>query len=214
VSGALRRREALSAAVAGAGALAFGGLLRPAGAAAQSEEVDALRDFLAEAVAREQIAVLAYARASEAEGADAKLRNTFLRFRDHEQAHANAFRSALDALGFDPPEPPDDPRDAGVFEDVEGISEELASELTALLQRIARPGAPKDFVLLLGELERDQLEFYVARAPALDSEDLAKTSAEIAASQGQHLVVLESFTGGDPGELLEALARLLTPAKA
>ena len=73
-----------------AGALAAAGTLRPALALAQSTNDDDLRDFLVHAIGLEQIAVLAYSTAADANGVEAKLKSTLNRFRDQEQAHASA----------------------------------------------------------------------------------------------------------------------------
>jgi rubrerythrin len=207
VSAATTRREALRHAALGGAALATTGLLLPAAAAAQSADDEELRDFLAEAVALEQIAVLGYALAIEAKGADATLRRTFELLRGQEQAHANALRTALDSLGFDPPDAPDDPGDSGVYDDADGIEDERATRLTNLLGRLAEPADVDEFIDLLVDLEREQIRYYLAGAPTQPSEDLATTGAEIAANQAQHLVLLEDARGAGATEALAGVTQ-------
>jgi hypothetical protein len=189
------RREAIRRAALAAGALA---LAHPALAAAQTSDDEDLRDFLVEAIGFEQVTVLAYATAADQAGPD--FGRTFELFRDHEQAHANALHSAIDELGFDPPEPPDSPTDTGVFDDVEGLSDEAAKRLTDRLGELDDANGLDQVIDLLLELENDQLAYYVAEGPGLDSSDLSTTAASIAGCQAQHLVALRAGTGRPPGE--------------
>lgn len=197
------RRDALRRAAIGAGAVAAASLARPAAALAQTAEDEALRDFLAEAIAREQIAALAYNTAATADGTSGELRQRLELFRDHEQAHANALKSALDELGFDPPEPPDEASDTTVFEDVEGIDDEAAARLADLLESL--DGLTGDRLLdYLVELEQDQLTYYLTEGPTLESGDLSTTAAEIAGCQAQHVYVLRRELGDNPADALVA----------
>ncbi len=198
------RREAIRRAALAAGAVAAGELLRAAPAVAQATDDEDLRDFLVEAIGLEQVTVLAYSTAAADAGAD--LKPTFEQFRDQEQAHANALRSAIDELGFDPPEPPDSATDTGVFDDVEGLDDDAAERLTDRLGRDrrrerARPAARRPAL----KLENDQLSYYCAQGPGLDSEDLATTAASIGGCQAQHLVVLYVQTGRDAGPTATAV---------
>jgi hypothetical protein len=203
VTEARSRRETLRAGVIAAGAIAAGGLLRPVRAAAQaSPETEALRDFLAEAVAREQILALAYADAGQAGGTDAAAGRPLERFRMQTQAHVNALTSALESIGYDSPDAPSDPQDDGVFDGVDGIDSETATELADLLAKVGEPSDAKGFLDLLIELELGQIDFYVERGPALDSEDLRTTCAEIAANEAQHLVVLREANDVAPAKAL------------
>ena len=197
------RRELLRRAALGAGALSASGLVAPALVAAQSTEDDDLRDYLVYPTGLEQVAVLAYASAADAQGLERVLKETLLAFRDQEQAHANAWRSALDSLGFDPPEAPDSATDTGVFEGVEGLSDENASKLTGLLGDLDKLSKPRQFLAYLAKLERTQLDYYLAEAPGLDSEDLSTTSAEVAGCQAEHLVVLRQALGDSPAKAVE-----------
>jgi rubrerythrin len=215
---ATSRRQALRGAAIGAGAIAAGGLLRPGAAAAQAPSDEDLRDFLAEAIALEQITVLAYARAADSEGVDPQLRGMLQTFRDQEQAHANALRTAIDSLGFDAPSAPDDTDETTVFEDVDGIDEDTAAQLTRLLERIETLEKPGDWLAYLVDLESRQIAYYVENAPGLDSEDLATTSAEIAGCQAQHLQVLSVERGNGAavavGEAVKAATGAPAPADA
>jgi rubrerythrin len=198
------RRELLRRAALGGGALTATGLLGPTLAAAQSTDDDDLRDYLVEATGLEQITVLAYGTAAEAKGTQPVVRQSLERFGAQEQAHADAWRSALDSLGFDAPDPPDDATDTGVFDDVEGLSDEAANQLTGLLDNLDGLSKPEELLRFLVELEQRQLRYYVGAAPALDSEDLATTSAEIAGCQAEHLVVLHQAEGDSPADAVKA----------
>ncbi|MQA75844.1 MAG: hypothetical protein GEU88_16180 [Solirubrobacterales bacterium] len=193
------RREALRRAAIGAGGLTAAGLLTPALAAAQSSDDEDLRDFLAPAIALEQITVLAYATAADANGVEPFLRDRLETFRDQEQAHASALRQALDSLGFDVPEEPSAVDDTGVF-DIDGIDDAQMTEFTRLLGRIGEVKKRDDALDLLAQLERRQLDYYLSEAPGLDSEDLSTTGAEIAGCQAQHIVVLREALGDAPAD--------------
>jgi rubrerythrin len=196
------RRNALGRAGLAAAALAAAGVLRPGAAQAQTSD-ETLRDFLAEAIALEQIAALAYALAAD-DNAGTELKRLFELFRDQEQAHANALRSAIDDLGYDAPEPPDTPTDSGVFDDVDGIDDETATRLSDLLQGLDGLKGPDQRLDHLFELEQAQLSFYIAEGPDVESADLSATSAEIAGCQAQHIYVLRGEVGDNPADALIA----------
>jgi rubrerythrin len=198
------RRDALRAAVLGAGAVAGASLLRPLTAVAQSSVDEDLRDFLAPAIALEQIAVFAYDAALDADGASADEKAVFERFRDQEQAHADALRQAIDLVGFDAPDAPESPDDSGAF-DIDGIDAERARQLTTTLSEVGDLTNVADFLRYLTDLEEEQIGRYATGAPTLDSEDLATTSAEIAANQAQHLIVLGSLRKEEPPQTLAAI---------
>ena len=183
------RRESLHRAAGLAAAVILPSLLRPAGARAQSTEDEELRDFLEQAIELEQASVLAYDTAVERADVEAGLKSTLELLRDQEQAHANAWRSAIDSLGFDAPAPPSDPSDS---EDLEGLAGlERSTELLAFLAKH----------------EQTAIERYRGLAPELESEDLTRTSAEVAASHAQHFVVVRGALGDDPAQALEQLSR-------
>jgi rubrerythrin len=186
VSETSTRRDALRLAGLGAGTLALPALLRPATAHGQSEDDDALGDFLESdddrpgAIELEEATALAYEQAAKAKDLDAGLKRNFELFRQHEQAHATALRQALDSLGFDLPDEIVDPSDS------------------ELLQGIERLETPNEFLAFLVGLEQDQVSYYAEDAPELDSEDMRRTAAEILGCQAQHLVVLREAQGAAP----------------
>jgi rubrerythrin len=205
VNAAPTRREALRTAALGAGALAGAELLRPVAALAQASSDDDLRDFLAPAIALEQVAVFAYDSALEAPGVSDAQKRIFTRFRDQEQAHANAWRQALDNLGFDRPDPPDATDDTSAF-DVDGITDDQRKELEATLAKIDDLKKADDYLDYLVELEGKEIAYYADNAPTVDSEDLANVSAQVAANQAQHLVVLDSELKQKPPEILDSIS--------
>lgn len=182
------RRETLHRAAGLGAAVLLPSLLRPGRARGQATEEDP-REFLEQTIELEQASVLAYETAVEGPDVEAGLRGTLELLRDQEQAHANAWRSALDLLGFEAPDPPSQAGDSAELEGLAGLerSEELLT--------------------FLAEHERRLIRRYLELAPELASEDLARTSAEVVASHAQHLVVLRSALGEDPPE---ALARVGT----
>jgi rubrerythrin len=193
------RREALRCGAAGALALSAVPLLRPAVALAQATDDEDLRDYLEEAIALEEVAVFAYTRAAErgqggnaGQGAEPELARTLARFRDHEEAQATAWREAIDQLGFDAPREPQSADDAEAFD---ALNDARANELTDLMAGVERAGSREEVVEALIAIEEEQLRFYLDAAPALDSEDLATTSAEVAGCSAQHLVVLREQRG-------------------
>jgi rubrerythrin len=205
MNAASTRRDALRTAALGAGALAGAGLLRPVAALAQASSDDDLRDFLAPAIALEQIGVFAYDSALEAPGITDAQTRIFTRFRDQEQAHANAWRKALDNLGFDLPDPPDATNDTGAF-DVDGITDDQRKELEATLAKIDDLKRVDDYLDYLVNLEDQEIAYYAGNAPSVDSEDLANVSAQVAANQAQHLVVLDSELTQKPTEILDSIS--------
>jgi hypothetical protein len=204
------RREALRLAALGAGALAAGGLVRPALAGAQAPEDEDLRDFLVEAISLEQLTAFAYATASRE--VDGNTRPTLESFQEQEQAHANALRQALDALGFDLPDAPDSTTDTGAFEDVEGLEDEASERLLELLDELDRLGSPREYYAYLARLEDEQITHYTREGPAVESVDLTTTCAEIAGCQAQHVVVLRGALGDSAEEAASAAARTAADA--
>lgn len=205
---ATTRREHLRRGALGAGALTFAALVQPGAALAQAPDDEDLRDFLVEAIGFEQVTVLAYSTAAEANGVDPELKTTLETFRAHEQAHADALRSALDGLAFDPPAAPDSATDTGVFDDVEGLSDEAQEQLVGRLDDLEAldDAGAKQLLEFLVELEGEQLSLYVVGAPALDSEDLSTTATEIAGCQAQHLVALGQELGDSAAAAIASAA--------
>ena len=192
------RRETLRAGALAAGALAVGGLVNPLRAAAQaSTETEELRDFLAEAMAREQIVALAYAEAGQAGGLSGGLEDSLTRLREQTQAHVNALTSAIESIGYDGPDAPSDPQDDGVFDGVDGIDDETATELSEQLAQLTDPQDEQQHLELLITLENQLIDYYAENFAPLESEDLRTTSAQIAANVAQHVVVLR-IANGEP----------------
>jgi rubrerythrin len=183
---ATTRREALRLGVLAGGALAVPALLRPAIARADDDEAE-LEDFLEAAIDLEQAAVFAYQAAAEAKDIDAGHKRVLETFRDHEQEHADALGSALESLGFDPPDPPTSAADAEALGGLEGLRSAV------------------EHLRFLIDLEEQQLELYLGRTPAFESEDLLRLGAEISACQAQHIVVLREDLGAPPAEALPTL---------
>ena len=74
---------------------------------------------------------------------------------------------ALDSLGFDPPDAPDSPDDTGVFDDVDGLDDDAATELKELLgQRRRRERRRRASSSCLADLESRQIAYYVDRGAA------------------------------------------------
>ena len=186
------RRDALRRGAIGAGAIAAAGVLpalaRPAAALAQTEDEENLKDFLEPAIELEQASVLAYATALDAQGLDAETAKMLELFRDQEQAHANALRSALDSLGFELPDAPETPDDSEDLDDLEGLDK------------------ADEYLQFLVELERQLIALYQDSAPALESEDLSRTAAELVGSHAQHIVALRLALGDDAAEALAQVA--------
>ena len=204
------RRESIRRAALAAGALAASGLARPALAAAQSTDDEELRDFLVEAIALEDITVLAYITA--AEGAGPEFKAMFEHFRDQEQAHANALNQAIDELGFDAPDAPDSPTDTGVYDDIDGLDDGTVKRLDDRLAEIANANGLDQLIDVLLSLEEEQLTYYGTEGPQLDSEDLSTTAASIAGCQAQHLVVLNENVGREPGATAADVAQTAADA--
>ena len=162
--------------------------------------------FSQQAIGLEQITALAYSTAADA--ADAKLKGTLETFRDQEQAHASALRSALDELGFDPPDAPDSPSDTTVFDEVDGLDDTSSpyttQDLKDLLSGLDGLKGTKQYLDYLVKLEEAQIGYYVGQAPGLDSVDLSTTGAEIAGCQAEHLIVVREQQGDDPAAALGA----------
>ena len=209
------RRDVLRAGALTAGALAVGGLVRPLSAAAQaSTETEDLRDFLAEAIAREQILALAYAGAGRAEGVAPELEGSLEHFRTQVQAHVNALESAIESIGYDGPEAPSDPEDDGVFDGVDGIDSDTATELGEQLAKLADPTSERDHLDLLFTLENQLIDYYAASFAALDSEDLRTTCAEIAGNLAQHVAVLSVAKGEPLAKALDVRAATDPPPRS
>ena len=158
--------------VAGAAALPTSLLAAPA-LAQQSEETDALEPI----VELEQAAELAYSLAVEEADLDGEAQRTFELFSTHCGDHATALSEALDQLGVDPPEASSDPAE----------HERLADFDTDESQE-------KLLEFMIG-LEQELIAAYRDGLPALDAEDLVRTSGQVGASHAQALVALRVLAG-------------------
>jgi rubrerythrin len=207
VTSCATRRDALRRAALAAGVLASPTLLRPKPARAQAtdDEVE-LAAFLVEAIALEQIAVLAYESAADEEGLGAGLGQTLRRFAEHEQAHASALRSALDSIGVDSPDAPRGARDREAIEGIDRLDADRATELADLLGELAELDARGEYLDYLVGIEREQIELYVQATPEFGSEDLVRTGAEIAGCAAQHAVVLREALGAPPARSVADLS--------
>ena len=85
-------------------------------------------------------------------------------FGDQEEAHASALRSAIDELGFDPPDQPDSPSDTAVFDDVEGLDADAADELSDLLSELDGLKGRDRLLEYLAKVERRSSTTTSARA--------------------------------------------------
>jgi rubrerythrin len=205
---AATRRDTLRRAALAAGVLASPTLLRPTPATAQAADDDEveLAAFLVEAIALEQIAVLAYESAAGREDLDGELAQTLRRFADQERAHASALRSALDSIGVDPPDAPRGARDREAIEGIDRLDADRATELADLLGELAELDARGEYLDYLVGIEREQVELYVQATPEFGSEDLVRTGAEIAGCAAQHAVVLREALGAPPARSVADLS--------
>jgi rubrerythrin len=200
------RRDALRGAALAAGAVATPALLRPAAAQAQAEDDESeLRDFLTEAIALEQIAALAYETVADADRVSAELARTLRTFAEQEQAHATALRTALDSIGFDPPDAPSGPRDSQAITGIDRLDPQRAEELVELLEGLADLEGDDRSLEHMVALETEQIDLYVGVTPDFVSEDLLRTGAEIAGCQAQHVVVLREALGEPPARAVPEL---------
>lgn len=154
--------------------------------------------------------MLAYDALADVTGFDRALAE---QLRDHEQAHANALRSAIDSIGFDPPDAPTDTADTAVFDGVDGLSDEASERLGDLLTELDGLAERRELIDYLTRLEGDQLDLYIGRGPDLDSVDLSTTAAEIAGCQAQHLIVLR-FVDDSLAKALDTTGQTVAGAAA
>lgn len=167
------RRDALRRGLAaGAAATLAPGLLagRAIGQETAGEDDPSV---IAGALGVEQTAVVVYAQKGSLLGPDAEVAKLFER--QHVE-HVAALTKALEDLGGEIPEPP-------LPTDVPGLTEVRSRER------------------MLGfavEAENQCLAVFVDAASKLDSGDLLRAGAQIAANDGQHLVILRQILGANP----------------
>jgi hypothetical protein len=174
VSGGATRREALRRGAAAAAVLAAGApLVAGARAAIAQAETDA--DIVESLIGLEEAAALAYRTAAASGIAGPRHTRTLWRFARHEQQHAEALLTVLEALGGRAPRPP------RTVADVDRILPGLGDART--------PEAVLEYAL---GLESAEVAAYHDAHARLAEPKLLPTTASIMAAQGQHLVVLRA----------------------
>ena len=174
----MRRRAFLgTAAVALAAPAAAFGTRTPRG------EVGILQD----ALELELLAVYVYDAGIRSGLLDEALLAKVTQLRDHEQEHAGAIGSSLEALGGARPVAPATPEQADALLERLGT----AGRLTAVATR-------DDFFALAEEVELRQVAAYGAAVGDLEDVRLIQTAASILAAQGAHLVVIRGLLGRQP----------------
>lgn len=138
-------------------------------------EVGALRT----GIELEQLAAYVYDAGVKSGLLDTELATLAGTLRDHEQAHAEALSSALEALGDRPPVAPKTPDEADAALANLGIRPGLRD----------LAGAPAFFTLALA-LEQRQAAHYTASMADLGDVRLIQTLGSVLAAEGQHLVVI------------------------
>lgn len=153
-------------------AAAAGALAAPRVAlAADPKALDILRD----AIVVEQLAAFVYSTGPR----------EFEAFGAHEQEHADALASHVEALGSKRPPAPTSAAEADAALDRLGVSGRLGASGDAFLE-------------LALELELLQVAGYVAAAGDLDDVRLIQATASILAAEGAHLVVIREALGRAP----------------
>ena len=150
--------------------------LRPALAAAQASDDEDLRDFLVEAIALEQVTVLAYSTAAERRG------------RRRPEAHAGASSATRSrrtptrcaarstSSASTRPRRPTRPPTRRSFDDVDGLDDEAAQRLTDLLEELDGLDRPRRAARLPARARGRAARLLLGDGPGLDSEDLSTTA--------------------------------------
>ena len=162
----------LAAAAAGAAALTLGNLLRAGRAFGQDEAASAEDDpsVIEGAIGVEQQAVAAYEAKGRLLGSAVPVAELFAR--QHAE-HVAALSKAQQDLGGDVPQAP-------LPSDIPGLTEVRAA---------------RQMIEFSIAIESQCLAYFVDAATKLDSGDLLRAGAQIAANDGQHLVVLRQALG-------------------
>lgn len=175
------RRQLVGRGLALAGAAAVPGTLlvaTPARAQAEAET-----GALERLVGLEQAGALAYEEAAGEEGAlSGKAKALAAGYARHAGERASALEAAIEQLGAEAPEAPDDVAAVELLEGFEGATEE------------------PDLVDFLVRLEEETLAAYLDAAPELEAEDIVRAGAQIAASHAQQLVALRLLAGERPSQ--------------
>ncbi|MCW3065579.1 MAG: putative exported protein [Solirubrobacterales bacterium] len=146
--------------------------VRTAFAEAQSDA-----GVIAGAVGLEEVAVFAYDAALKTRLLDGPTTQLLQRVKSHEEAHLGVLKAALQRLGGTAPPAPASP---------------TASKLLAPL---AKAKSQKDVLAFAIALETATVAAYYDAQGKLKSPELLRTSAEVMANEGQHLVVLRKALG-------------------
>jgi rubrerythrin len=137
-------------------------------------------DILISAIKLERIAVLAYGVAIDSKLLTPAFEKVAVRFRDHEQAHADVLTTALTDLGGTPPPDP-------VVKDIDGVVEGIGD--------LKSQADVANFAI---ELEMAAVAAYYDAHSKLVDAKLLQTGASIMASEAQHLVVLRQAVKQPP----------------
>ena len=139
--------------------------------------------------------MLAYSTAADAARAEPPTRTPSSAFATRSRRTRTRCGSAIDELGFDPPEAPDSPTDTGVFDDVEGL-DRRGGQAAHRRARQARRREDADSVPRPSDRARDaQLASTSAGAEARQRGPLDHRGRD-RRLPGQHLVVLGRLRAG------------------
>lgn len=139
------------------------------------------------AVELEQLAAYVYDAGVKSGLLDERLAAAIAGLRDHEQQHADAMATSLEALGGGRPPAPATPDQADAALQRAGLGVSLRG-LT---------GATELLELALG-LEERQVDLYTRAVAELEDVRLIQTCGSVAAAEGQHLVVIRRALERDP----------------
>ena len=137
--------------------------------------------ILQNAITLEQVAVIAYGAAIDGGLLSAAVEQVARRFRDHEQAHADALTTALTDLGGTPAAKP-----SGV------------KDVDKVVKGLADVKSQADIANFAIELETATVAAYYDAHRRLIDAKLLQTGASIMANEGQHLVVLRQVADTEP----------------
>jgi rubrerythrin len=180
MAGELTRRDALRSAVAAGGAALSASVVGPIDARSSPlPDTDAPDGAIVDAVLKlELTAVAAYEAAIRSGHLESRILATAKLLKHHEQEHAAALSTWLDKVGHPP-----------------------AGRVQADAKMLARWAKARDQASILRlaiELENKAVADYYDAAGKLRDPGLLRTTAEIMASEGQHLVVLRQALGRNP----------------
>ncbi len=176
MSGRITRRAALTGAAAVVPFLASA----PAGAAPARPGTDA--EVLQSAIGLELAAVFAYRTLARSSALDMATARMLRRFARQELEHADALRTALEALGS--PAPPQDPR--------------TVADVDRVLPGLGEARSQTDALTYAIELETAAVAAYHDAIRRLGDPKLLQTAASIMACEGQQLAMLRDALNEKP----------------